>query len=139
MVHFARTRLTARKYQEKYYGANAIAVPDDTKLNALFETEEQYDKKEDNLYKSLYEAQETKNKSEIHRIKGEIKSLKADFRELNKKIRDEQNHRTNYNRSAKPYLDARNLLRQAENYTHFDEIKELYNEIVARETAAQTV
>jgi Na+/melibiose symporter-like transporter len=139
MVHFARTRLTARKYQEKYYGANAIAVPDDTKLNALFETEEQYDKKEDNLYKSLYEAQETKNKSEIHRIKGEIKSLKADFRELNKKIRDEQNHRTNYNRSAKPYLDARNLLRQAENYTHFDEIKELYNEIRAREIAEETV
>ena len=61
------------------------------------------------------------------------------FRELNKKIRDEQNHRTNYNRSAKPYLDARNLLRQAENYTHFDEIKELYNEIRAREIAEETV
>ena len=40
--------------------------------------------------------------------------------------------RTNYNRSAKPYLDARNTLRQAENYTHFDEIKELYNEIRAK-------
>ena len=63
----------------------------------------------------------------------------ADFNELNKKIRADQNHRTNYNRSAKPYLDARNLLRQAENYTHFDEIKELYNEIVAKETAVQTV
>ena len=135
-IHFARTRLTARKYQNKYYGTDNIVVPDDTKLNALFETEEQYDKKEDSLYKSLYEAQEAKNKSEIHRIKEEIKSLKADFRELNKKIRDEQNHRTNYNRSAKPYLDARNLLKQAENYTHFDEIKELYAEIREKTLAA---
>lgn len=139
MVHFARTRLTARKYQNKYFAGGEIAVPDDTKLNLLFETEEQYDKKEDALYKRLYEAQEAKQKASIAEIKGNIKALKADFRELNKKIRDEQNHRTNYNRSAKPYLDARNLLRQAENYTHFEEIKELYSEIKQKELTAETV
>lgn len=139
MVHFARTRLTARKYQKKYFSNGDIVEPDDTKLNALFDTEEQYDKKEDKLYKRLYEAQEAKNKSEIHTVKAEIKSLKEDFKELNKKIRDEQNHRTNYNRSAKPYLDARNLLRQAENYTHFDEIKELYAQIKQKELVAETV
>lgn len=138
-IHFARTRLTARKYEGKYFSDGNIIVPDDSKLNALFETEEQYDKKEDALYKKLYEAQEAKDKDEIKNIKADIKVLKGDFRELNKKIRDEQNHRTNYNRSAKPYLDARNLLRQAENYTHFDEIKELYNEIRAREIAEETV
>ena len=32
---------------------------------------------------------------------------------------------------AKPYLDARNLLRQAENYTHFAEIQERYEQIKA--------
>lgn len=138
-IHFARTRLTARKYENKYFHSGVINVPDDSKLNGLFEIEEQYDKKEDNLYKSLYEAQERKDKDKIKEIKADIKVLKGDFKELNKKIRDEQNHRTNYNRSAKPYLDARNLLRQAENYTHFDEIKELYNEIRAREIAEETV
>lgn len=138
-IHFARTRLTARKYENKYFHNGVITVPDDSKLNGLFEIEEQYDKKEDALYKSLYEAQERKDKDKIKKIKADIKVLKGDFRELNKKIRDEQNHRTNYNRSAKPYLDARNLLRQAENYTHFDEIKELYNEIRAREIAEETV
>lgn len=138
-IHFARTRLTARKYENKYFHSGVINVPDDSKLNGLFEIEEQYDKKEDNLYKSLYEAQERKDKDKIKEIKADIKVLKGDFKELNKKIRDEQNHRTNYNRSAKPYLDARNLLRQAENYTHFDEIKELYNEIRAKEIAEETV
>jgi len=137
-ILFARTRLTARRYQKKYYADGKIVSPDNTKLNALFETEEQYDKKEDKLYKRLYEAQESKDKNKIAAVKAEIKALKADFKELNKKIRDEQNHRTNYNRSAKPYLDARNTLRQAENYTHFDEIKELYNEIRAKELAAET-
>lgn len=138
-IHFARTRLTARKYENKYFSNGVISVPDDSKLNGLFEIEEQYDKKEDNLYKRLYEAQENKDKAQIKDIKEQIKVLKGDFRELNKKIRDEQNHRTNYNRSAKPYLDARNLLRQAENYTHFDEIKELYKEIRAKEIAEETV
>ena len=139
MVHFARTRLTARKYQNKYFSSGNILVPDDTKLNALFETEEQYDKKEDKLYKRLFEAQEAKNKKEIRAVKGEIKALKDEFKELNKQIRDEQNHRTNYNRSAKPYLDARNLLRQAENYTHFEEIKELYAQIKQKELTAEMV
>lgn len=138
-VHFARTRLTARKYQKKYFGSDAIKVPDDTKLNALFNTEEQYDKKEDKLYKSLYEAQEKKDKAQLAAVKSQIKALKADFRELNKKIRDEQNHRSNYNRSAKPYLDARNLLRQAENYAHFDEIRELYSDIAAKRAQEEAV
>lgn len=138
-IHFARTRLTARKYQKKYFADGNIIVPDDSKLNALFDIEEQYDKKEDKLYKRLYNAQESKDKAEIAAVKTEIKALKADFKELNLKIRDEQNHRLKYNRSAKPYLDARITLKQAENYTHLDEIKELYNKIRAAELSAQTV
>ena len=92
MVHFARTRLTARKYQEKYYGTNAIAVPDDKRLNALSDTEEQYDKTAANHYKSLYEAKETNKKSEIHRIKGEVHVLKAEVQAPNKTIPHAQNH-----------------------------------------------
>lgn len=126
-INFCRTRITARKYQIKYYGSSTeIEKPDDTVLNELFNIEEQYDKKEDNLYKNLFEAKENKNKEQIKVLNHEIKELKDDFRKLNKQINDEQNNRLSYTRSAKPLLDAQKLLKQAENYTHFEEIKERY-------------
>ena len=33
-----------------------------------------------------------------------------------------------FNRAAKPYIDARKLLLQLENYSHFEEIAALYDE-----------
>ena len=39
-----------------------------------------------------------------------------------------------YRRITKPYNDARNLIIQAENYTHLAEIEALYESVVARET-----
>ena len=126
-INFCRTRITARKYQMKYFGSSTkIEKPDDTALNELFNIEEQYDNKEDILYKKLFEAKENKDKEQIKTLNREIKELKEQFRKLNKQINDEQNSRLSYTRSAKPLLDAEKLLKQAENYTHFDELKERY-------------
>lgn len=128
-INFCRTRITARKYQLKYYGSSTeIEKPDDTALNKLFEIEEQYDKKEDILYKELFNAKENKDKEKIKAINREIKALKEQFKKLNKDINNEQNSRLSYTRSAKPFLDAEKTLKQAENYTHFEEIKERYEE-----------
>lgn len=130
-IHFCRTRLTARKYQKKYYGDKTMEVPDNSKLNALFNTEEGYDEQEQALYQQLFEAQEAKDAGKKKAVKAELKVLKNKFKQLNKDIHEEQNQHVNFNRSAKPYLDARNLLRQAENYTHFAEIQERYEQIKA--------
>ena len=128
-ISFCRTRITARKYQLKYFGSSTeIEKPDDTVLNELFNTEEQYNEKEDILYKKLFEAKENKDKEQVKTLNQEIKELKDKFKKLNKQINDEQNNRLSYTRSAKPYLDAQKLLRQAENYTHFEEIKKRYDE-----------
>ena len=40
-----------------------------------------------------------------------------------------------YNRAAKPYIDAEKLLVQEENYRHYDDIKENYEESKARAEA----
>ena len=129
-INFCRTRLTARNYQKKYYGdSTEINVPDDSKLNELFMVEEAYDVKEEALYKELFNAKESGEKQKAKSINHEIKALKEDFKKLNKQINDEQNHRLSYTRSAKPMLDAQKLLKQAENYTHFDELKVRYNEV----------
>lgn len=139
-VDFCRTLLTARQYQKKYYDGKAkITKPDDTHLNELYQTEEFFDEKEDKLYKDLFNAKESKDKAAVADINKQIKELHAQIKKLNKDIRDEQNKRTNYNRSAKPLLDAIRILRQAENYTHFDEIKKRYQEIKASEAVTVTI
>lgn len=128
-INFCRTRITAKKYFDKYYGASKpFETPDDTSLNELYNKEARYDEKEDALYKKLFEAKENKNKEEVRALNHQIKELKEKFKKLNKQINEEQNHRLSYTRSAKPLLDAQKLLRQAENYTHFEEIKERYEE-----------
>ena len=80
------------------------------------------------LYKKLFEAKENKDKQQIKVVNQQIKESKEKFRKLNKQINQEQNNRLSYTRSVKPLLDAQKLLRQAENYTHFDEIKARYEE-----------
>lgn len=127
-INFSRTRLTARKYQKKYYdGKDTIKLPDDSALNELFRIEETYDNQEDEIYKALYNAKENKDKEQIKKLNKELKELKSKIKKLNKDIRDEQNKRVFYNRSAKPWVDAVKLLKQAENYSHFSEIEKLYD------------
>lgn len=128
-INFSRTRLTARKYQKEYYeGKDPIKVPDDTAINELFRMEEVYSEQEDELYKALYKAKEDKDKAKIKELNTELKALKNNIKKLNKDIRNEQNKRVFYNRSAKPWVDAVKLLKQAENYSHFSEIEKLYED-----------
>lgn len=137
-VHFCRTRLTARKYIDKYYpNGMAVETPDEAPLNALLVTEEAYDKEEEQLYKRLFEAGDRKDKAAQKELKAQLKALKNKFKALNKQIRAEQDKRVNYTRSAKPYLDASRVLTQAENYTHFGELEARYRALKEKEAAAQ--
>ena len=137
-VHFCRTRLTARKYLDKYYpNGKAILVPDEAPLKALLETEESYDKQEDALYKRLFEVGEKKDKAGKKAVQEELRALKAKIKVLNKQIRAELDKQADYNRVAKPYMDAERLLKQAENYTHFGELEARYRAIKAEAASAQ--
>ena len=137
-VHFCRTRLTARKYLDKYYpNGKAILVPDEAPLKVLLETEESYDKQEDALYKRLFEVGEKKDKAGKKAVQEELRALKAKIKVLNKQIRAELDKQADYNRVAKPYMDAERLLKQAENYTHFGELEARYRAIKAEAASAQ--
>ena len=52
-------------------------------------------------------------------------------REIKKELKAYTKGVSVYRRITKPYNDARNLVIQAENYTHLDEIERLYESIVA--------
>ncbi len=51
-------------------------------------------------------------------------------RQIRKELKAYTNGVSVYRRVTKPYDDARNLLIQAENYTHLDEIEKLYENII---------
>lgn len=130
-IDFARTRLTARKYQNKYYSeTNKIATPDYTELNELYQYDNALADKEEEIYQRMNEAKLYSDKEAYNKCKQDAKNIKNDIKELNKKINAEQNKHVSYNRSAKAYLDAVRLLKQAENYTHIEEIRERYKSII---------
>lgn len=130
-IDFARTRLTARKYQNKYYSeTNKIATPDYTELNELYQYDNALADKEEEIYQRMNEAKLNSDKEAYNKCKQDVKNIKNDIKELNKKINAEQNKHVSYNRSAKAYLDAVRLLKQAENYTHIEEIRERYKSII---------
>lgn len=139
LIDFNRKRLTARKYQRKYYDGKAeLTFMSNDKLEELFATEEQYNEQEEALYKKLFEAKEARNKAAVKELKGEVRAMKKKFVALNRAIRDEQNAHLSFNRSAKPWLDAVRMMKQAENYSHFEEIKARYQEAKARVLAAES-
>lgn len=48
-------------------------------------------------------------------------------------------HNTIYYRAAKPYLDAKKFIIQAENYSHLDAIMKLYDQVKIRAEEKATV
>lgn len=68
-------------------------------------------------------------------LKKELRNLMKEKHQIAEKIKKATNDASAFNRAAKPYLDAKKLLIQQENYSHYDEIKERYEESKARAKA----
>ncbi|MBQ9229348.1 MAG: MFS transporter [Eubacterium sp.] len=124
-IEFAKSKLSAKRAYDKYYGSvNAFVQPDMTALTALFD-------REDSLDEALYQAAENKDKQRA-------KALSAEKKQVQKQAKKLMDEFAKFNRAAKPFNDAEKLLRQYENYNHFDEIAALYeNAKVAAEAEAR--
>lgn len=132
VLRFYRNRITAAKYMKKYFGDKPVQVPDRTKLTELFNAEDMNEEDMNKAYKRLYDAQKAHDKDEVAKIRAEIKELKKKEKELAAAEKVEANSQTYFNRACKPYIDAEKLVKQAENYKHFDEIKSRYEEAKVR-------
>ena len=114
-IEFAKKNISAKKAFDKYYGSiNEFAEPDMAALTALFD-------KEDALDEEIFELT-TKGEKE------KAKALQAEKKEVQKQAKVLMDEFAKFGRAAKPYNDAKKLLTQQENYSHFDEIAALYDE-----------
>ena len=123
-IEFAKSKLSAKRAYDKYYGSvNAFVKPDMNALTALFD-------KEDELDEEIYTANQAGDKAKA-------KSLVNEKKEVQKEAKALMDEFAKFNRAAKPYNDAEKLLKQAENYSRLDEIAAKYDEAKAAAEAEE--
>jgi len=135
-ISLAKDRLTSKKLIYKNY-KDGIEVFDTSVFDKLFEQE---DEAEDNLetaYQMLFDAQSKKEKYEIKQAKLDVRNVKITRNAIRRAIKVATNRHSLYRRSTKPYQDAVKLLKQKENYQHFDEIAAMFDEANARKEEAE--
>lgn len=133
-IENARAERLSRKTLQKNY-ANGISEFDSDIFGELFRQEDEIDSRIKTMIFDYRTATEQKNKSKAREINEAIKALRKKKWELEKKVKMLTEQYSAYNRAAKPYIDAKKLLIQQENYRRYDEIKANYEESKARAEA----
>ncbi len=116
----AKQEKYAKRALKKHY-PNGITEFDESTLNTLFQAEDDTEL----LLKDAYAAED---KARISTLKIQKAQIERDIKKANKEYNI-------YNVAARPYLDAKKLLIQQENYRRYEEIKERYEESKARAEA----
>lgn len=76
--------------------------------------------------------QEKENKQNTLSARKELSEIKRKTAAAKRSLKQARDEFSLYNHAAKPFLDAKKLLTQQENYFHYEEIKSRYNESKAR-------
>lgn len=128
-IELAKKKIYAKKAYDKYYGSvNEFAEPDMKQLTALFDKEDELDAEVFNLVEQKTLASNEKDKETVENLKLKIKSVQDEKKNVQKQAKALMDEFAKFNRAAKPFNDARKLLIQQENYSHFDEIAALYDD-----------
>ena len=139
-VEIAKSKISAAKYANKYYPQGTVfAQPDFSKLEKNYEKLDNLEAELKALNNSLRSVKKSGDAQELAKTKSKIKLLGEKIKALNAEIKTMSDEFAKFNRAAKPYLDARKLITQAENYTHYDEISAKYDVAKVRHEEAVRV
>ena len=121
-LEYAKQMHSSKKIINKKYNG-IIPEFDESIFDSLFASEEENDEAQRLLYEKLSSA----GKSKKEAIKVEIAKLKKEGKRINSQIRKATKESSAYNRIIKPYANAKKLLKQREDYTHYKEIEAMYD------------
>lgn len=130
-IESAKARIYSKKQIEAKHGGR-IEEFDVKIFESLFEREDNNLDARTKLEVQLSEAKKNKDKSAIASIKLQLTKLKNEKKIIDADIKKATDENSYYNRLAKPYIEAKKLLVQAENYQHYEDIKAMYDEAKAR-------
>ena len=131
----ARDFINAKKAAAKYFSNNIVEF-DASVFETLFAKEDELAELLEATYQKLYKARDNKDKDAVDSLMKEVKDIKAQQKALEADIKKATNDNSVYNRAAKPYINAKKLLVQSENYARFDEIAAMYEEAKIRNEKA---
>ena len=134
-VSIAKDFVYAKKAAAKYF-PNGIKEFDTSIFETLFDKEDKLAEELEATYKKLYDARDRKDKPAVDKYMQAVKAIRAEQKNVENEIKKATNENSVYNRAAKPYINAKKLLAQSENYAKFDEIADMYEEAKLRHEQA---
>ena len=136
-IDVARNKKSAYKAIKKFFANEELIKPDFAELEKIFDIEDACDEKLKALYLELRDAKKAKDSAKAKSLKADIKAYEAKKAEARKASKAEMDKHAYFARAAKPYLDAEKLIKQEENYKHFDDIAAMYEEAKTRKEQAE--
>ncbi len=132
-IEIVKSKKASYKAVKKYFSKGQdFKQPDFADLDKFFNAEDDCEAKLKTLYMDLKDAKKAKNSSKVLQLKADIKKTDADRKDARKFSKEEMDKHAYFNRAAKVYLDAEKLIKQKENYSHFEEIEKMYDDAKAR-------
>ena len=132
-VELAQKKKDSYKAIKKHFPTmESFVQPDFEILNGYYNKEDECNAILKDLFMKQKEAKNAKDKALLASLKEEIKKVELEKKIAQANAKDEVNKHARFNRAAKPYIDAKKLMTQKENYTHLDEIMALYDDAKVR-------
>ena len=133
LVELAQKKKDSYSAIKKHFPTmESFVQPDFEILNGYYNKEDECNAILKDLYMKQKDAKQAKDKSLVASLKAEIKAVELEKKIAQANAKDEINKHARFNRAAKPYIDAKKLMTQKENYTHLDEIMALYDDAKIR-------
>lgn len=130
-IESAKNRIYSKKIIEKKHGGHIEAF-DTSVFESLFEKEDANLEARTGLEEQIKQAKKSKKAAEVQNLKAQRERLKKEKKEIDAEIKKATDDNSYYNKLAKPYIDAVKLVKQAENYRHYEDIKALYDDAKSR-------
>lgn len=132
-IEVAQKKLASRTAIDAHYQSLADFVqPDFAVLESYYEAEDACDEKLRELYAKQAEAKKQKNGGLVKELKAEIQRVNIEKKKAQKAAKAEMELHAVFARAAKPYLDAEKMMKEKENYAHYEELEAKYDEAKSR-------
>lgn len=115
-------KIAYKEIMKNFKNPEDFVQPDFAVLESYFDEEDECDDMLKKLYQEQAAAKKEKDNIRLGELKDEIKAVEEKRKNARNNGKAEMDKHAKFNRAAKPYLDAEKMVRQYENYQHFDEI-----------------
>ncbi len=136
-IEIAKSKISSFKAIKKYYSnGKTLEEPDYAKLEKSYELQDKLEARIKEINNSLRDIKKSKDKEKLNAAKTEIKEIQAQIKTATAESKALSDEFANFGRAAKPYIEAKKLLTQKENYQKLDEISAIYEAAKVRHEKA---